>query len=125
MGSFTLAGIWFPMDQDGGKWCDVRVGPVPIGRCCFRCETTETLVALGEDIPSDGYAITIRTGDKYLTPWKKALEMDRFKHLRFKDYPKENGGVCSKKKYIYFGTDENRTADYHFIMGLMNFVVAK
>jgi len=116
--------IRFQMDRDGGKWGPVRVGSVPIGECCFRCETTETLSALGEDIPSDGYAITIRTEDKYLTPFQKALEMDRFKHLRFKDYPKKNGGVCSKKKYIYLGTDENRTADYHFIMGLMNFVVA-
>ena len=101
--AYEREGIVFPMDQDGGTWGSVRPHGIPVVGCCFRCETTERLISLGEDIHPDGYAITIRTEQRYQEPFFRALEEDEFKHLKFKKYPN-----CPKKKYIYFGTTDSR-----------------
>ena len=123
MGSHARAGIMFPMEQEGGVWGSVRPRDAPVDLCCFRCETTERLISLGEDIPSDGYAITIRTEQRYHDPFFESLKEDRFKHLKFKDYPRSGGGFCRKKKYIYFGTPESRGDDDGSIIDLMYYLL--
>ena len=121
--AYEREGIVFPMEKEGGQWGSVRVrGESDLERCCFRCETTERLISLGEDIPDVGYAISIRTEEKFQGAFSRALE-DKFKHLEFKKYPSTRSSVfCPKKKYIYFGTPDSRGPQDGSIMDLIYYL---
>ena len=111
--AYEREGIIFPMEKEGGLWGSVMPRGTR-GAGCFRCETTAKLISLGEDISHVGYAISIRTEERYQGIFFQALEEDQFKHLEFKKYPN-----CSKKMYIYFGTSDSRGPQDGAIMDLM------